>query len=304
MMEMAKLRRVFSPGLDHEVPSLAQPFHSWLVERDLSLVGDIIAPYFTSFGYGYLSEVPALYPFKFFDWSKLAMLVGFALGRRPPRWRFGGGFQEFWKRVACGVDARVNAGVRGIQRKGGVVLETDVGVMQADWLVLACSPSEARKVLDLTADEDDLLSQVRYVDYRVFLAEIDGLAFRSCFLQNNLQAGTEGHLMVVTRPWAESNLHLLYAMGKGDENDASMLERIREDVAALGGRIGQVRYRKRWDQYFPHVNSQDIAGGHYEKMAELQGQRRTLYVGEHLAFGAVEPIVEHAEQLMEVALGR
>jgi hypothetical protein len=86
-----------------------------------------------------------------------------------------------------------------------------------------------------------------------------------------------------------------FARGPGWERDA------RREVAAcveeLGARMGDVIALRRW-RYFPHVETDDIVGGYYRKLEALQGQNRTLYCGEILAFSAVETVVAYARALM------
>lgn len=51
--------------------------------------------------------------------------------------------------------------------------------------------------------------------------------------------------------------------------------------------------------YFPHVTSEVMQAGFYDRLEALQGQRKTFYVGGLLNFELVETIVEYSKSLVE-----
>ena len=52
-------------------------------------------------------------------------------------------------------------------------------------------------------------------------------------------------------------------------------------------------------RYFPHVSSEDIVGGFYRDFERLQGNRRTWYTGELLAFPTVEHVVGYSRGMVD-----
>ncbi|MCG6136918.1 MAG: hypothetical protein MET45_20155 [Nostoc sp. LLA-1] len=51
--------------------------------------------------------------------------------------------------------------------------------------------------------------------------------------------------------------------------------------------------------YFPHVSSEAMQAGFYDRLEALQGQRQTFYVGGLLNFELVETIVEYSQHLVK-----
>ncbi len=290
-------------GLIAANDDVAMSFAEWLRARDLGVLESIIAPYFTSFGYGYLDEIAALYPLTFFDSSKVRMLAQFAIGARPPRWRFLQGFQSLWKSVAAELSTvETSCAVRSVERgEQGVIVNTSVRRFEADALFVSCSPAAALRFLDYSPEEERLLSSFIYQDYLVCVADVEGLAPRSCFFDANLESAKRGHLMVATRPWPELDATILYSMISPGRGVSETIDTIRQDLARIGATMGRVHLRKRWGQYFPHLPGEAIARSLPRDIEGLQGRSRTYWIGEALAFGAVEPILAHSRRVVASA---
>jgi predicted NAD/FAD-binding protein len=246
----------------------------------------MIEPWFTAFGYGYLSEIPAAYVLKY-----LALF--------GPASELSAGYQDLWERVARHVDVRRNVTVRRVRRDDhGVLVESDSGSVRFDAIVLACPADHALRVLDADEEERDLLSRVRWQDYRVVVASVRRFCdARQLFFPKHFGTSTRGEPMCAYRRWPDSDVRLFYAFGDGASLDDTA-ERAVAMVRAAGGEVTKVHRTVGW-RYFPHVTPADMASGFYGRLEALQGALRTFYAGELLSFGTVENVVAYSDALVE-----
>jgi predicted NAD/FAD-binding protein len=284
--ELLRHRRFLRPGFANVDPELAMPFAAWAQKHGLAAASSMIEPWFTAFGYGYLSEIPAAYVLKY-----LALF--------GPTLELRGGYQELWERIARPLDVRRNVIVRSVRRDdAGAVVESDSGSVRFDAIVLACPADAALRVLDADEEERDLLSRVRWHDYRVVVASVRGFCdARQVFFPEHFRESARGDPMCAYRRWPDSDVRLFYAFGDGDSLDDTA-ERAAAMVRAAGGEVTRIHRTVGW-RYFPHVASADMAAGFYDRLEALQGARRTFYAGELLSFGTVENVVAYSQALVD-----
>lgn len=87
-----------------------------------------------------------------------------------------------------------------------------------------------------------------------------------------------------------------------DKIEKQVKEGVDELIYMLGGEIDPTKsHWQSYDRftYFQHFSIDDIKNKYYEKLANLQGNDRTYYVGGVTDFELVEPIVQHSKYLVE-----
>jgi hypothetical protein len=291
-LALVRHRYLFEPGFESVSDELALPFGDWCRRARCEALEAGIEPWVTGFGYGFLRDTPAVYVLKY------ATLFGAPFGEI-----LDDGYGGLFRKVAAGlggVDVRLASRVTSVVRRpDGVTVRTTDGTFEVDVLVLACPLDEALAFLDATPVEIALFERVRYADYFVLGACVDGPLRRDryAFLLGNLAQSAVGRPMFVYRRWAASNAVFFYGFARGPDWERDARREVAACLGPLGGRMGDVIALRRW-RYFPHVETDDIAGGYYRRLEALQGRNRTLYCGEILAFGAVETVVEYARVLM------
>ncbi|MCW5318113.1 hypothetical protein GTQ43_31480 [Nostoc sp. KVJ3] len=67
----------------------------------------------------------------------------------------------------------------------------------------------------------------------------------------------------------------------------------------MGAKVGDDYYTYDKWTYFPHVTSEAMQAGFYDRLEAMQGQQKTFYVGGLLNFELVETIVEYSKSLVE-----
>jgi predicted NAD/FAD-binding protein len=285
--EVSHHRRLARPGFAEVDAELATPFARWAEARGLSVAGKLVEPWFTTFGYGYMDEMPAAYVLKYLR------LFG------PLFELLDGGYEELWTRVAQRLDVRRNVEVRAVHREDdGVVVDTSAGPMRFDALVVACPIDDAVRLLDATPDERDLFARVRFHDYRVVVASVERFCdSRYLFFPRNFGSETRGEPMFAYRRWPDTDVQLFYAFADERMSNDDVASRVAAAVQARGGEVTRVHRVQAW-RYFPHVLEDDVRGGFYDDVEALQGVRRTYYAGELMSFGTVENVVAYSSALV------
>jgi hypothetical protein len=280
-------RRLWKPGFDGVSAELAMPFEDWARAHGFSEVTEVVRPWFTGFGYGYLHEIPAAYVLKYMT------VCGMPLSSLLE-----GGYQALWERVARPLDVRLGVEVRRISRDRDVVIELEDGsTLRFDRLVLACPLDHALRFLDASAEEQRLFGQIRYVDYRVVAAHADGPLHSIHTFATECGPSRRGEPMFWYRRWKDNSLHTFYAIGGADVSDEDVLDGVERMLGTLGARMGKVVRTVRWE-YFPHVDTETMRGGYYRQLEALQGARRTYYTGELLCFPTVETVAAYSFDLV------
>jgi hypothetical protein len=281
-------RRLLRPGFDGISDDVELPFATWARKNGVERIAALIEPWFTGFGYGYFDEIPAAYVLKYL-----------ALFRFPVLEILEGGYQGLWERVAAKHDVRLGAAVQRVTRGSEITVETTAGAHTFDALILACPVDAALGFMDASPEERDLWSRVRFVDYHVVGARLEnGPRARYGFFPAHFTRQHAGEVVFFYRRWLDRDLVLYYTLPGEDGTLAGSVAAVRATVERLGGRILDVPIQKAW-RYFPHVRTDDLRGGYYEKLESMQGTRNTWLAGELCAFTAVEPVVAYSRALVE-----
>jgi predicted NAD/FAD-binding protein len=283
-----ELRR---PGFAGLAPELAAPFAEWAEARGLSTAASLLEPWFTTFGYGYIDEIPAAYALKY------AALFG------PAFELLDGGYQELWTRVAKTLDVELGVVVRRVRRDGDEVVvdlaEPGRAPLRFDALILACPLDDALGFLDATPEERDLFSRIRWQDYRVVVADVKGLCdARYLFFPKHFHQDARRRPMFAYKRWPDRDVRLFYAFGDAEAPPGAVEANVSEMVRAAGGSVTRVHRVEAW-RYFPHVGTADLSAGFYDRVEALQGKRHTYYAGELLSFGTVENVVAYSRALVD-----
>jgi phytoene dehydrogenase-like protein len=287
---------IAEPGLAHSARALAAPVGAWLAEHGLESMAESFGTGYTAAGYGYLDDdVPALYFVKYAEMTGLLSPRPQLLGHAGA-FTVVGGFGALWRRVADELkDVRCGVRVLSVERHAeGVRVHTDSGPVSADALVLAVPLDRILPVLDATEEERDLAGRVRSNAYHTTLASAPGLPEDAFYFLGRHTASREatGHCVSYHHRYPGSAVRTFYSYGRPE--DVSAL--LREDVAALGGRLEQVHLRRAW-AFMPHFAGADLADGALDRLEALQGRANTYHVGGLPAFELIESTVAHAQDL-------
>lgn len=287
-----QFQKKFDPVKLEELSELySEPCSSFLTKYGLVTLEKFLIIPTTSFGYGYLTEVPAAYLL----WYLSACLFP---ALRQQFDLVPSGVASIWEKLAEQHTVKCNQRILQIERTETVKVVTQADTYEFDKLIIACPLDKALEFLDSSPEEQDLFTKIQYYDYYNFLFPIDNLpSFSRCYFPANMNRSRHGHLLVWARKYSERNLYLAYAFGHPGQSPQDVEGVVREDLAQLGAIVGETlssAYRK----YFPHVSSHDMQAGFYTRLEALQGELHTYFGGEICTFSLLEAVTRYSKHLV------
>ncbi len=308
-----RYRRLGDPGYDGLEKEAMQPFGDWLDEHGMSSLRNYFVIAVNVFGYGInYNDLPAAYVLKFVGWTNffLMLRMGMNIAFFWPK-HFNQGFQHFWERVAWELDVRLDCQITEIRRNKTVTVKTKGGEeYEFDRIILACPFDSIAEVMDSSPEEDELFGKILYNDYYSACCVLDpmpeGLVKRGTI--DTLPITPAGHPWAMVRAWPDRDAVLFFSTPETSirqsdfapvvQRNREILEHIRNDVETLGGQVKEVLAIRRW-VYFPHVSSEDMRDGFYERMEALQGQQLTYYSWSLMNFETVHHVTKYSKNLVE-----
>lgn len=263
------------------------------------------------FGYGNLDEVPVPYVLKYMNRQSFttALMVGMGIDTGWPK-QFDQGYQVLFQRLAglYELDVRLGSEVTRIDRRDRITMHLANGHEEVfDALVVACPPTAAVPLfVDDAAQEHALFGRLRYRDYWVSAYRVEGMPdhlLDEIQVPPNPHLPPAGHPWGVSKMWADVDVVLYYTVVEQGTSEDDVDRLIREDTNRMGGDVGELIVREKWDRYFPHVASTDLAAGWFEQVEAMQGEHATWYTGGAMASETIEPILRYTQDLVQRMLG-
>src|SRR5262249_44611344 len=158
-----------------------------------------------------------------------------------------------------------------------------------DDLVLAMPLEKSLDFLDVGAEERRLFGRIRYLDYSTVLCTVRGLPRDGFYLlqQHAEDPASRGHPVAFHHRYPETDVYTFYAYGGPAAGPADIQRLLHQDVARMGGQVEMIHHQQRW-AYFPHVGSEDLRTGYFQRLDAIQGRKHTYYLGSLLGFELVE----------------
>ena len=296
------LQGILEPGFERHEARFSGPLVTWAANEGVEKLVAATAIGFTASGYGHPSDpgLPALYFLKYAETATFCMDPG-TLRYWTPR----GGFGNVWKRVADELpDVRCGAEIQAVERDAdGVRVRVGGVTHRFDRLVIAAPLHELSGWLDLSAEEAELFSQIRLLDYATVIVSAVGLPRDGFFLVKDHceDQRSVGHAVAFHHRYHDSDVYVLWAYLEEGMTDEDLLGRLGEDAARLGGRFTTVHGVHRW-RYFPHVAPAAMAAGFYRRVTALQGRQHTFYAGSLFNFELVDCNMRHARAIARAVI--
>ncbi len=291
-----RFKRVAEPGWKQIPSELTVPYTQFARAHGLKRLNVYLGLFFTGFGYSYLDTVPAAYVLKYYNWSTVLAYA------RKQVYSFPSGIQQLWQTVADHHQVQYNTAIQQITRDEQVTITTHRGTEQYDALIITTPLDESLHYLTAVESERDLFEKIQYVDYRTVFCQLENFPKQSGYMPVNYSAEHGGEVVFWYHRHLETNLYAFYTLAPWSQReqitDAQVVENVQRVVKRFGGRVQAVHSIARW-KYFPHVRSEDLRAGFYDRLEALQGERRTFYAGEIMNFSCVGFTAEYAEALVK-----
>ncbi|CAH1452660.1 unnamed protein product [Lactuca virosa] len=301
----------------HAVSDIAsEPTPSFLKSNGLESVPKSVVYGFTASGYGFVQDMPYAYVHEFTRTSMAGKIR-----------RFKGGYTSVWDKISKKLPAQIhcNMQVLSVNRNGNTIkieakiVNGETQHMEFDKLVVSGSfplqngkiyrsPSKTteetvNEAMDLSDFEKELFGKVETIDYYTTVLKIDGLEHIPVgfyYFQEFMEdPKTIGNPVAMQRFYSDTNIFLFWSYGNSADIVGKKVIQLAIDAAtSIGGKVEKVILQRRF-KYFPHVNSQEMKDGFYEKLEhQLQGQNNTFYVGGLMAFELTERNSSYALSLV------
>ncbi|WVZ02958.1 hypothetical protein V8G54_023764, partial [Vigna mungo] len=300
----------------HAVSDIASDLTpEYLKHHGLKSVPKSVAYGYTASGYGFTQDMPYAYLHEFTRTSMAGKIR-----------RFKNGYTSLWQKIAESLPLKLccNTEVLAIRRNSdGVTVKTknlnQVETLEFDKIIISGSfplkygrtyrsfPSTCiareTEVMDASDLEKELFSKVETNDYYTTVIKINGLEHLPVgfyyFSEYMEDPSTIGHPVAMQKFYAGTNIFLFWSYGNSvDIKGEAVTELAIKTTEAMGGEVENVILQRRF-MYFPHVGSQDMKDGFYEKLeSKLQGSRNTYYVGGLMAFELTERNSSYAMALI------
>lgn len=298
------------------------------VAGDVSALRGRFSLFFNMTGYGFTSEVPALYHLKFLRMvSRVGLEQALSAATMSGMTNARRGYQDLFlhlKRwlVERGVHIRTGHRVTRIRRPdrgwgiGGKSTvsfhvkgepEATIHDEEYDVTIVATPARAARGFLDQPSPaETAMLDRVRYYNFVTTIFEstaMDQWKNSTVFVEDfatDAAASRDSHVVGVYNNDG-SNVFTAYQFAPPDADVATLQAALNRDVERLGGRVDRILLVQPWRDYFPHYSSETLLGDGGRFLADclrVQGQRNTLFLTANLNFESTEHMAGFARQMI------
>ncbi|MED6210728.1 hypothetical protein PIB30_066868 [Stylosanthes scabra] len=287
----------------------------YLESHGLKSLPKSVAYGYTASGFGFVQDLPYAYIHEFTRTSMAGKIR-----------RFKCGYTSLWKKIAESLPIKLhcNTQVLGITRssesvKVNVKTLNENETMEFDKIIVSGNfplrygttyrsvPSpyteSEEEVMDATELEKELFSKVETFDYYTTVFKIKGFQHLPIgffyFGEYMEDPSTIGNPVAMQKFYDDTDIFLFWSYGNSsDIKGPAVTELVIKAVESMGRKVEKFILQRRF-KYFPHVKSQDMKSGFYEKLeSELQGSRNTYYVGGLMAFELTERNSSYAMALM------
>jgi len=297
---MESYQTLESPGFTNVPDELCISFNEWCAKNDLSVLKEVIVHYFSSFGTPYIDDIPALYILKVMNYKTLKSFIEITI---TPVITWGGCIGTFLLKLSGKLPKlKLTSNVKKIERcDDKVIVETQFEKFILDDIIITSPLNDALKFLDATEEERNLFDKIQYEAVRVYAFKVGGARLNSGIIPDNLRIEQRGHVIAwfhrKRRYPIKNDLIMVYAMENKDKSDKEMHDMVLDDLSVYKfDKLELYSYRS-W-HVFPHVDSEVLRNGFYEKLEAMQGKKNTYYSGEIMSSITVERCADYSEHLV------
>ncbi|MEW6379088.1 MAG: FAD-dependent oxidoreductase [bacterium] len=196
-----KFKSLKNIGFAGAEPELFMNADKFIEKYHIEPIAYGFSPLWAGAGYGYYSDVPALYVLKLMVPFVSNLSSSPDVLRRAPE-----GFQRLWEKVAEDLeDVRLNQTVEKVKRgdnESSISIEvTANGLTETfDRIIISCDLKEALKFIDASPEEQELFSQVQNNDFCIHILHADGIPYHDgtlLLLAENTMPETIGHVTAI-----------------------------------------------------------------------------------------------------------
>jgi len=280
-------------------PSLMLPFSQWCELHGFAVLKTVYGHYFTSYGLGYIEEVPALYVLRILNYDNLMYFMDL-----PEFFTWKDGVSSLIECLKGKIlDIRLGQKVTRISKtaQGKLCVYTDFEELEFDKVVITSPLYEISDVDGWDEEMKQLINTIRYQDFHVYAFIVDKAPKGCGCILENLSIENRGHIIIWNTRWdslRNEELIMVYAYGRAECSNKEALEIIKGDLSKLGIESPRLYKHVVWQQC-PHADSGILKRGFYEKMEEVQGKNNIFIAGEIMSTVSMENSIRYSNYLIE-----
>lgn len=295
---LVRAYRIGETGYSKIAPDLFVPFQKFAQDHGIEALAYAAEPAVTGYGYGFYSEVPAVFHLKLLASMLASDFISTLFFRKSMMCFFPDGWSRVWERMAQQLVVRVGSPVtQMVFHSGKWSLSIQNGsVEQFDRVIVTSSLSSLAKIMSLDTEMESLFSEIR--SYRMVSTLIEGSrALPSGFLVRNTNEDRFGHIQGIECYKPRTRCSVLFQVVPWNMRKAEIERIIREDLRVFDCRVKNIVVQKEWE-YFYHVSPKGLRDGFYQKMYQQQGDRGLFFANSVFNFESVQRCQEFAQELV------
>lgn len=304
-----KYKELKLPGFHNLNPSVTLPFAQFAKENKMTDLADVFNLFLTGFGYCYADHVPTAYVLKYANWKTIVAYL------KKQVYIFPNGIQGLWTRVAKAHDVRFNSVITNITRAEKITIVTDTGIDEFDRLIVTTPLDEMLLMMNTSTQETALFKKIMYLDYQTILCTVNNFVDATGYVPDNFIKERAGHPVLWYYRQIGEPVYSFYVLTDKDIstggvfnesrafnqtktfNEKNVIDNLKHFVLQMGAEIESVHQFVHW-KYFPHIGSEEMNNGFYDKLNDIQGNHHTYYAGEVLNFSCVGFTCEFSEHMV------
>lgn len=304
-----KYKELKLPGFHNLNPSVTLPFAQFAKENKMTDLADVFNLFLTGFGYCYADHVPTAYVLKYANWETIVAYL------KKQVYIFPNGIQGLWTRVAKEHDVRFNSVITNITRADKISIVTDTGIDEFDKLIVTTPLDEMLLLMNTSTQETALFKKIMYLDYQTILCTVNNFVDATGYVPDNFIKERAGHPVLWYYRQIGEPVYSFYVLTDKDIstggvfneskafnqtktfNETNVIDNLKSFVLQMGAEIESVHQFVHW-KYFPHIGSEEMNNGFYDKLKDIQGDQHTYYAGEILNFSCVGFTCEFSEHMV------
>ncbi len=283
---------------------LMKPLQTWLAEKKLQAIIEILMFVIKVQGYGSFDNTSAAYFVKFMgirNWLSL-LLSGMKIWTKYPR-VFTKGSQNLCELVAKQVNVKLSSTIEKIERNQQVkvYLKGKEKPEVFDYLILS-TPLDLESVsfLDLSDQEKELFGKIDCISMATTLCSVEGLPAGVVASIPMNEKGYTGYI----KDYQQDRHAVFFSLIKPEASREDIIDGIKSVLTSLPpyegkqAKILEAFEQKKW-KYFPHVSPVEYASGFYKELETLQGQANTYYASSLFSFEIMGNTCAYAKRLIQ-----
>ena len=290
------------PDIKQIEPELTLPFTKWCDLHNFEVLKIIYAHHFTSYGLGFIDEMPALYVLKIMNYDNLMSFM-----ELPEFCTWKDGVSSLVKdienripKVRCGQRVTELKKVDNLQ----VAVVTEYDMEPYDSVILACPLNAFASFYTDDLDMQKCLESIQYTFHNVFAFVTKHVPTSCGCILSNLKADRIGHPIVWNARWTNETepgddiMVMVYAYDHPEITKKDAYRQVVEDLERVGFKDLSLFQHKRWFQS-PHVSSEMLAAGFYDKLDEMQGHGNVYLAGEIMSTVTIDSSIRYSKHFVD-----